>query len=123
MNYPFGLGYFPGKLQAVAIIQTIIGGLEIIFSIFWGVYVLTLAVATFGIGLLAIPIPFLVLFVGIMSLIGGIKGLNKNPSYGLSMFVAIAQMLGLFICDVISFGCGLAALILLVQQDVKAYFR
>jgi hypothetical protein len=121
MNYP-GQQFFPGKLQAVAIIQTVIGSLEILGSIFGIFYVLILGIATFGIGLLAIPIPLIFLAVGILSLISGIKGLNKTPQFGLGMGTAISQMALLLMCDVASFGCGLAALILLLQPEVKSYF-
>ena len=115
--------YFPGKLQAVAIIQTILGVLEILLGIFWGFYVLILGIATFGIGLIAIPVPIIFLIVGILSLVSGIKGLNKSPAYGLSVGVAISQLLGIFACDVLSFGGGLASLILLFQDEVRSYFR
>ena len=121
MNYPGGQ-LFPGKLQAVAIIQTVIGALEILYSFGLFLYVLLLGVATLGIGLLAIPWPVIVLGVGVLSLVSGIKGLQQTPAFGLSMATAIAQMAMLFLCDVPSFGCGLAALILLLQPDVKSYF-
>jgi hypothetical protein len=123
MNYPNGGFGYPGKLQAVAIIQTVVGALEILGSMIGIIWVLLFGIATFGIGLIAIPIPLVVLLVGILSLVAGIKGINKNPSYGLSLGVAISQMFGLFLCDVISFGCGLAALILMLQDEVKNYFR
>lgn len=123
MNYPNATAYFPGKLQAVAIIQTVIGILEILGSIIGAIWVLMMGIVTMGIGLIALPIPFFFLIVGILSLVSGIKGLNKNPAYGLSMTVAIGQMLLLFLCDIFSFGCGLTTLILLLQDEVKAYFR
>ena len=106
MNYPNAPSYFPGKLQAVAIIQTVIGILEILGSIIGGIWVLMMGIVTMGIGLIALPIPFFFLIVGILSVVSGIKGLNKNPAYGLSMTVAIGQMLLLLSCDIFSFGCG-----------------
>lgn len=121
MNYP-GPGYFPGKLQAIAIIQTVMGALQIVGSVFGAIYVLILGIATFGIGLIAIPIPIAYLVVGILSLVSGIKGLQRNPGYGLSMGVAISQLFGIFVCDFLSFGSGLASLILITQQEVKAFF-
>ena len=121
MNYP-GQSQFPGKLQAVAIIQTVIGGLEILWSIGLFFWVLAFGIATFGIGLLIIPWPVIVLAVGVLSLVSGIKGLQRTPAFGLTMSTAIAQMAMLFLCDVASFGCGLAALILLLQPEVKSYF-
>ncbi|MFN6964271.1 MAG: hypothetical protein ACK4S4_10960 [Pyrinomonadaceae bacterium] len=115
-------GYFPGKLQAVAIVQTVIGSLQIVGSIFLAVWVLIFGIATFGVGLIMIPIPIVYLIVGILSLVAGIKGLQRTPAFGLSFGVAIAQMFGIFLCDVVSFGCGLAGLILLLQPEVKSYY-
>jgi len=115
-------GYFPGKLQAVAIIQTVIGPLQIVGSVFGAIYVLILGIATFGIGLIAIPIPIIYLVVGILSLVAGIKGLQRTPAYRLSLGVAISQLFAILVCDLFSFGCGLASLILITQQEVKAYF-
>lgn len=112
---------YPGQLQAVSIIQTIVGGLQILGAILGGIWVLLVGIATMGIGLLLIPIPFIWLIVGVLSLIAGIKGLQRNTSYGLSFGVGIAQMILLLACDVISFGCGLTAVILLSQQEVKRY--
>lgn len=122
MSYQVGGDYFPGKLQAIAIIQTVVGSLEIVGSIFGGIYVVVVGIFTLGVGLLLIPIPFIFLVVGILSLVSGIKGLQKTPTYGLCLGVAIAQMCLLLLCDVIGFGCGLAAVILLTQPEVKAYF-
>jgi len=113
---------FPGKLHAVAIIQTVIGALQIVGSLFGAVYVLILGIATFGIGLIAIPIPIAYLIVGILSLVSGIKGLQRNPDYGLSMGVAICQLFAICVCDFLSFASGLTALILITQQEVKAFF-
>lgn len=123
MNYNVPGGMYPGKLQAIAIIQTVVGALEILGAIIGGIWVLIMGIATFGIGLLFIPIPFVFLVVGILSLVSGIKGLNRNPGYGLTLGVAIAQMTLILGCDFFSFGSGLAALILLLQDDVKGYFR
>lgn len=123
MNYNIPGGMYPGKLQAIGIIQTVVGSLQILGAIIGGIWVLLFGIATLGIGLLLIPIPFIFLVVGILSLVSGIKGLNRNPGYGLTLGVAIAQMALILMCDVISFGSGLAALILLLQDDVKGYFR
>jgi hypothetical protein len=113
----------PGKIQAVAIIQTVAGSLEILLSIFWFFYVLIVGLATFGFGLILIPLPIIMLTVGILSLVSGIKGLNKKMSKKLAFAVAICQMVLLLGCDVLSFGAGLTGIILLTQEDTKAYFR
>ncbi len=112
----------PGKIQAIAIIQTVIGSLQILGGIIGGIWVLLAGIATLGIGLIAIPIPIYYLTVGILSLVSGIKGLQKTSTYGLTMGVAICQMIMILCCDILGFGCGLAVLILLMQDDVKAYF-
>ena len=113
----------PGKVQAIAIMQTVVGSFEILFSLFWFVYVLVLGIATFGIGLIMIPLPIILLAVGIISLVSGIKGLNKKISKKLSYTAAISEMIMILGCDVISFGIGLTGVILLGQEDTKAYFR
>jgi len=113
----------PGKIQAIAIMQTIAGSLEILFSIFWFFYVLLVGLATFGIGLILIPLPIILLAIGIVSLVSGIKGLNKKTSKKLAYTAAISEMVLLLGCDVISFGLGLTSVILLGQDDTKAYFR
>ena len=122
MSYQVGGDFFPGKLQAIAIIQTVVGSIEILGSIFGFIWVLAFGLATLGIGLIAIPIPFIFLVVGILSLISGIKGLQKNPAYGLCMTTAIGQMLLLLSCDVLSFAAGLTSVILLTQDEAKEYF-
>ena len=114
---------YPGKLQAIGIMQTVVGGLEILMSLFWFFYVLIVGLATFGIGLILIPLPLVLLAVGIVSLVSGIKGLNKKISKKLSYTAAISEMVMLLGCDFISFGIGLTSVILLTQEDTKAYFR
>lgn len=122
MSYQVAGDYFPGKLQAIAIVQTVIGSIEILGSIFGGIYVIVVGIFTFGIGLVLIPIPIIFLIVGILSLVSGIKGLQRTPTYGLCLGVGIAQMCLLLLCDLLSFGCGLTAVILMTQPEVKAYF-
>ena len=119
--YRGGVQGYPGKLQAVSIVQTVIGSFEILMGIFWIIYVLIIGVVTMGIGLLLIPLPLILLTVGILSLVAGIKGLNKNFNKKMSFGVAIAQMVLLLGCDVLSFGAGLTGVILLTQDDTKAY--
>lgn len=112
---------YPGKLQAISIVQIVAGGFEILMSFFWIFYTLIIGIATFGIGLLLIPLPLILLTVGILSLVAGIKGVNKKINPKMSFGVAIAQMVLLLGCDVLSFGAGLTGVILLSQDDVKAY--
>jgi len=119
----YGVQEFPGKLQAVSIIQIVAGCLEILLALFWGVYTLILGVVTMGIGLLLIPLPLVLLAVGILSLVSGFKGLNKKINKKLSFGVAISQMVLLLGCDFLSFAAGLTSVILLTQDDSKAYFR
>ena len=113
----------PGKLQAIAIVQTVVGSLEILMSFFWFFYVLIVGLATFGIGLILIPLPIILLAVGIISLVSGIKGLTKKVSKKLTYTAAICEMVMLLGCDVLSFAAGLTGVILLSQDDMKAYFR
>lgn len=114
---------YPGKLQALSIVQIVAGGFEILMSLFWIFYTLILGVVTMGIGLLLIPLPLILLTVGILSLVAGIKGVNRKFTKKLSFGVAIAQMVLLLGCDILSFGAGLTGVILLSQDDVKAYLR
>ena len=72
--------------------------------------------------MIAIPIPIIYLVIGILALVSGVKGLKRSPSYGLSLGVAIGQLFALLVCDIFSFGCGLACLILIMAKEVKAYF-
>lgn len=121
-HFPYrGAQGYPGKLQAISIIQTVAGGFEILMSIFWIFYVLIIGIATMGIGLLLIPLPLILLAIGILSLVAGIKGLNKKFNKKMSYGVAIAQMVLILGCDPLSFGAGLASVILLSQDDTKAY--
>src|SRR5690349_4702099 len=82
---------YPGKLQAISIVQTVVGSLEILMSLFWFVYVLIMGIVTFGIGLILIPLPIILLAVGIISLVSGIKGLNKRVSKKLTYTAAICE--------------------------------
>lgn len=117
----YGADNYPGKLQAVSIVQIVVGGFEILMAIFWAFYTLLIGIATMGIGLVLIPLPIILLTVGIISLIAGIKGIKKKFNRNMSFGVAIAQMVLLLGCDVLSFGAGLTGVILLSQDDVKAY--
>jgi len=119
----YGVQDYPGKLQAISIVQIVAGGFEILMSIFWIFYTLILGVVTMGIGLLLIPLPIILLTIGILSLVAGIKGVNKKFNKKMSLGIAISQMVVLLGCDVLSFGAGLAGVILLSQDDVKAYLR
>ena len=98
------------------------GSLEILGALFGGIYVIVVGIFTFGLGLLLIPIPLIFLTVGVFSLISGIKGLQRTPSRSLMLFVAIFQMCLVLMCDVLGFGAGLTAVILLTQPEVKSYF-
>lgn len=118
----YGVQEFPGKLQAVYIVQIVAGAFEIIMALFWGFYTLVIGVVTMGIGLVLIPLPIILLTIGILSLVSGIKGINKKPRRKLSFGVAVSQMVLLLGCDVLSFAAGLTGVILLTQDDTKAYF-
>lgn len=122
MSYQVSSKHFPGKLQAIAILQTVVGSLQILYGIGYFIYVLFIGILSFGIGLLAIPLPVIVLVAGILTLISGVKGLQRTPAYGLTLTAAIIQMVGLIACDFIGFGSGLATVILLTQPEVKAYY-
>ncbi len=113
---------YPGKLQAVAILHTVFGALEIVIGLVWSFYVLIVGVVTFGIGLILFPIPLLFFTAGILSLVSGIKGLQQRVTYKLSMMASIFQMVLILGCDFTSFAAGLASVILLTQPDSKAYY-
>ena len=122
ISRPYGIQEFPGTLQAVSIIQIVAGAFEILMALFWGFYTLVIGVVTMGIGLLLLPLPLILLAVGILSLVSGIKGVKKNISRKLSLGVAISQMVLLLGCDLLSFAAGLTGVILLTQDNSKAYF-
>ncbi len=119
-NYGQGDDY-PGSLQAISIIHTVIGGLEVLGGAFGFIYVIFVSLITFGIGLIFIPIPLIFLIIGILSLVAGIKGLQRQVNFKLSFGVAFSQMVLLLLCDVLSFGAGLAVVILHSQDVVKQY--
>src|SRR5690242_19812618 len=81
----------PGKIQAVAIMQTVAGSIEILLSFIWFFYVLIVGLATFGVGLILITLPIILLTIGILSLVSGIKGLSKKINKKLTFAVAICQ--------------------------------
>lgn len=112
----------PGKLQAVSILHTVFGGLEIIIGLLWAFYVLFIGILTVGFGLLLFPIPLMFLVTGVISLIAGIKGLQRKASFKLSMTASILEMVLILGCDPASFGAGIACVILLNQPEVKAYY-
>ena len=113
---------YPGKLQAISILHTVFGGLEIIIGLVWAFYVVFIGVLTMGMGLLLFPIPLIFLLAGAISLIAGIKGLQRKVSFKLSMTASILEMMLMLGCDFASFGAGLACVILLTQPEVKAYY-
>ena len=122
MSYHVGGDLFPGKLQTIGIIQTVVGSLEILGGIFYFFWVLFWGIASMGIGLIAIPLPIIMFVAGVLSLISGIKGLQKSPAYGLCLTAAICQMVSLLACDVFGFASGLTTVILLTQPEAKAYY-
>ncbi len=121
----------PAKLQVIAIVQLFMGILEILAAFVIGIYLLImalgLAVETFGIGLvfmpLLIPWPLAFLAAGTLSLVSAVKGLKKKTSYGLSATASIFQMLLLLGCDLLGFAAGLTNLILINSDEVKEYFK
>jgi len=113
---------FPQKLEVIAILQLVVGILEIAAGLAAAAKFLFLGVFTLGLSLLLMPLAFVWLAAGVLSVLSGAKGLGKGTRYGLCLATAIIQTAAIFCCDPLSFAAGLTVLILLTAGEVKAYF-
>ena len=114
----------PGKIQAIGIFHLIGGILNILMSLLWALYGLISGVATFGIGLI-LCCPVLVLLpVGIMEIISGIKHLSSDHR-GLKepRLTGIAEICAILGCGTISMIFGILTLVFLSDPEVAEYYR
>ena len=95
----------PGKLQAIAIMTLVGGILATLFSIFWILYGLLIALATMGIGCICLIGPIFQLVAGILCIIQGSKLLGKNPDphYAKTKKTAIMQIICIICFDWINY--------------------
>ena len=115
----------PGKLQAIAIMTLVGGILATLFSIFWILYGLLIALATMGIGCICLIGPIFQLVAGILCIIQGSKLLGKNPDphYAKTKKTAIMQIICIICFDWINMVLGIINLVFLNDEQVKAYIR
>lgn len=114
----------PGKVQAIAIMNLVDGILNVLWSLGIAVGILSIGLATLGIGCLLLPIAAYPMIVGIFAIISASKLLPNNPTNPEpARTLAIMQIINILTGNVVSLGVGIAALVLYGDPEVEAYFE
>lgn len=112
----------PGMVTTIGILVLVGGALDIVLNLFWVVYVLLIALGTFGIGLLCCIFPIAGLISGVLNLMHGIK-MVQNPSVPPSQPLAIAQVCSVLWCGMLTMVCGILVLVFSKNPEVVAWYN
>lgn len=116
----------PSSLKIVGILMTVGGAWSAILAITVVISFFAFSIGTLGLGLLTGPLWLVPIAIwaagGIIGLINGVKCLSGSATYSGLMGGAIALMICLLVCDLVSFALGLVSLILLLQDELKRFF-
>lgn len=108
----------PGKVQAIAIMTLINGILNIMYGI--GL-TFTVAVSTWGIGLLCAPITILPSVLGIFEIIGATKLMGNPPRKFNVQTIAILEIACIIVGDVIGLIIGILNLVFYNEPETRQY--
>ncbi len=113
----------PGKVQAIGIFHLVGGIMNLLLCLFWGAYGLIGGLATFGIGLVFCCPAVIVLPIGILELISGIKHLSSDHT-GLKApkMTGIVELFAILGCGTFSLIFGILTLVFLSDPEVDAYY-
>jgi hypothetical protein len=113
----------PGKVQALGIMHLIGGILNIIASLAWAAAGLLTGIMTFGIGLIYCCPAVILLPIGILELMSGIKHMSKDHStLAAPRMTGIVELGSILGCGTFSFIFGVLTLVFLADEEVKAYY-
>jgi len=111
----------PGKVQTLSILIIISGVFNILGG---GLLALLIIIGTIGIGLLCAPILILPMVLGIAEIIHGINLMADPPRIGEpSLAIAILEVCSILFGNVFGLVVGVIHLVLINDQEVKAYFE
>jgi hypothetical protein len=113
----------PGKVQAIAIMTLVDGILNIFWSFSVGIAVISGAIASFGLGILCMPIAILPLVVGILEIIAGAKLLSQMPRKVNVKAIAILEIANIITLAVPSLVVGILNLVFYDEPEVKQYIE
>jgi hypothetical protein len=114
----------PSKVQTIGILHVVSGVMNMLVAMGWLFYGLVFGLATFGIGLVACCPAFLLLPLGIVELVSGIRHLSSNHrGLGAPRLTAVAQICSLMACSVLSAVFGVLTLVFLSDPEVDEYCR
>jgi hypothetical protein len=113
----------PGKVQAIGILHLIAGVLNLLGAIGWAIYGALFTLGTFGLGFFTCCPVFVLLPLGVVELVSGIRHLSSDHrGLGAPKMTGIVQLFGILGCGVISTVSGILTLAFLSDPEVAAYY-
>lgn len=114
----------PGQVQAVGIMMLVGSIMSLLYALGIIIYILAVAAATLGVGLLCCLWPgiYVAAVFGILGLIRGINMLNQDDQ-GPPRTLAILQIICVVNGDIINCVLGIVSLVMLNDPQVRAYYR
>jgi hypothetical protein len=118
----------PTSLRAVAIIQVVLGSIEILAAATLGLLFMLKVLVSFGAGLLLGPVVLVPIAIwvisGALSLFSGFSALQGRPIPPRMKAASIMEIVCIIACcDVISLAGGITGLVLMNQPDSRAYIE
>ncbi len=112
----------PGNVQLIGIFMIVSGALNIVAALAWIPGLLTFAAATFGIGLLCLPVVILPIGLGIFEIITGANVVNAKPVKNIQL-VAGLEIASILWGNVLSMVAGILNLVFYNDPETNAYFK
>lgn len=114
----------PGKVQAIGVLHLLGGVLNLVSALFWMVYGAMITVGTLGLGFLACCPVFVLLPLGVVEVMSGVRHLSSDHD-GLKppRRVGIAQLFAVLGCMPTSVISGVLTLVFLSDPEVAAYYE
>lgn len=114
----------PGKVQAIGIMHLVGGIMNMLLCLLWSFEGLVGGIATFGIGLIFCCPAFVLLPIGILEIISGIKHLSSDHT-GLKApkMTGIIELFAILGCGTFSMIFGILTLVFLSDPEVDAYYQ
>ncbi len=117
-------GTKPGKIQAVAILTLVSGISNILWMIFWGIWISIFGISTVGVGCLLIPIVIPPIVLGVFEIIYSTKILpNPIKPAKPATTLAILEIICILTGNIVAVAAGIVALVMYNDPAVKAYFQ
>ncbi len=114
----------PGKVTTLAVLTLVSGIVNILWSLGVVVVVLSVGIATFGLGCLLLPLAVYPLVLGILEILYAMKLLPDAPQPTKpAKWLAIMQICDIVTGNVISLVIGIVSLVFYSDPEVEDYFN